>query len=112
MLKSCFCDYSDAYILVKGTISIVPQEGNPNNRGKEVVIKNWAPFADCISEINSTQIDHAKDIDLVMPMYNLIEYSDNYSKTSGSTIEMDHLWLMLALLLIFMLLITVNLNKK
>ena len=49
-----------------------------------MIFKNCAPFADCISEINNTQIDNAKDIDVVMPMYNLIEYNDNYSKTSES----------------------------
>ena len=48
------------------------------------MFKNCAPFTDCISKINNTQVDNAKDIDIVMPMYNLIEYSDNYSKTSGS----------------------------
>ena len=57
---------------------------NQNNDHKELVFKNCAPFTDCISEINSTQIDNAKDIDLVMLMYNLIEYSNNYSKTSES----------------------------
>ena len=51
---------------------------------KKVIFKNCAPFTDCISKINNTQVDNAKDIDIVMPMYNLIEYSDNYSKTSGS----------------------------
>ena len=86
MLKSSLCDYSDTYILVKGTTSIAEQEGdNPNNNNKEVVVfKDCTPFTDCISEINNTQIDNAKDIDVVMPMYNLIEYSHNYSKTSGS----------------------------
>ena len=74
MLKSSLCDYSDAYILVKGTITV-------NNTAAQ---KNCAPFTNCISEINNTQIDHAKDIDIVMPMYNLIEYSDNYVKTTGS----------------------------
>ena len=48
------------------------------------MFKNYAPFTNCISKINNTQVDNAKDIDIVMPMYNLIEYSDNYSKTSGS----------------------------
>ena len=64
----------------KGTISILPQEGdNPNNNDNEVVFKNYAPFTTCISEIhNNTQINNAKDIDVIMPMYNLIEYSDNY----------------------------------
>ena len=51
---------------------------------KKVIFKNCAPFTNCISEINSTQIDNAKDIAIVMPMYNLIEYSDNYAKTPGS----------------------------
>ena len=55
-----------------------------NNTNKKVIFKNCAPFTNCISEINNTQIDNAKDIDIVMPMYNLIEYSDNYAKTTGS----------------------------
>ena len=79
--------YSDTYILVKGTITVglvPPPAVNPNNNDKEVVFKNCAPFTDCISEINHTQIDNAKDIDIVMPMYNLIEYSDYYSKRSRS----------------------------
>ena len=49
-----------------------------------MIFKNWAPFTRCISKINNTEIDNAQYIDIVMPMYNLIEYSDNYSKTSGS----------------------------
>ena len=58
MLKSSLCGYSDAYILVKGTISFVGQAGdNPNNNNKKVVSKNCAPFTDFISEINNTQID-------------------------------------------------------
>ena len=75
MLKSGLCDYSDAYIAVMGTIT-VPNIGTavvPNNRSKEGVFKNCAPFADGISEINKTQIDNAKDIDVVMNMYNLRE---------------------------------------
>ena len=87
MLKSSLCDYSDVYILVKRTISVnntAPQGAVVNNTNKKVIFKNCAPFANCISEINNTQIDNAKDIDMVMPMYNLIEYSDNYAKTTGS----------------------------
>ena len=85
MLKPCLRDYSDAYILVIGTISIAAQTGdNLNNGDEELVFKNCAPFTDYISEINNIQIDHAKDTDVVMPMYNLVEYSNNYSKTSGS----------------------------
>ena len=89
MLKSSLCDYSDAYILVKGTIAITGAGGDAaarqaDERDKGVVFKNCAPFTNCISEINNTQVDNTKDIDIVMPMYNLIEYSNNYSKTSGS----------------------------
>ena len=87
MLKSSLCDYSDAYILVKGTISVnntAAQGAAANNINKKVIFKNCAPFTNCISEINNTQMDNAKDIDIVMPMYNLIEYSDNYAKTTGS----------------------------
>ena len=87
MLKSSLCDYSDAYILVKGTITVnntAAAGAASNNTNKKVIFKNCAPFTNCISEINNTQIDNAKDIDIVMPMYNLIEYSDNYAKTTGS----------------------------
>ena len=86
MLKSSLCDYSDAYIFVKGNIGVnnTAAQGAANNTNKKVIFKNCAPFTNCISEINNTQIDNAKDIDIVMPMYNLIEYSDNYAKTTGS----------------------------
>ena len=87
MLKSSLSDYSNAYILVKGTISVnnsAAAGAAANNTNKKVIFKNCAPFANCITEINNTQIDNAKDIDIVMPMYNLIEYSDNYAKTTGS----------------------------
>ena len=83
MLRSSLCDYSDAYILVKGNIS-VNNTAAANNTNKKVIFKNCAPFTNCISKINNTQIDNTKYIDIVMPMYNLIKYSDNYSKTSGS----------------------------
>ena len=87
MQRSSLCDYSDAYILVKGNISVDNTAGvsaDANNTNKKVIFKNCAPFTNCISKINNTQIDNAEYIDIVMPMYNLIEYSDNYSKTSGS----------------------------
>ena len=87
MLKSSLCDYSDAYILVMGTTTVnnTAADGTAaNNTNKKVIFKSCAPFSNCISEINNTQVDNAKDIDIVMPMYNLIEYSDNYAKTSGS----------------------------
>ena len=89
MLKSSFFDYSDAYILVKGRITITGAGADAaarraDERDKGAAFKNCAPFTNCISEINNTQVDNAKDIDIVIPMYNLIEYSDNYAKTSGS----------------------------
>ena len=89
MLKSSLCDYSDAYILVKERITITGAGADvaarqADERDKSVAFKNCAPFTNCISEINNTQVDNAKDIDIIMPMYNLIEYSDNYAKTTGS----------------------------
>ena len=87
MLKSSLCDYNDACILVKGTITVnstAAAGADARDANKKVMFKNCAPFTNCISEINNTQVDNAKDIDIVMPMYNLIEYSDNYSKISGS----------------------------
>ena len=89
MLKSSLCDYSYAYIFVKGKITITGVGADEtarhgDERDKGVAFKTCAPFTNCISEINNTQIDNYKDIDIVMPMYNLIEYSDNYAKTSGS----------------------------
>ena len=87
MLKSSLCDYSDAYILVKGTISVnntAAADAAVNNTNKKVIFKNCAPFTNCINKINNIQVDNAEDIDIVMPMYNVIEYSDNYAKTTGS----------------------------
>ena len=89
MLRSSLCDYPDAYILVKGTITIT-DAGNDDDttrtdeRGKDVTFKNCAPFTKFISRINNTDVDTTRDIDIVMPMYNLIEYNDDYSKISGS----------------------------
>ena len=83
MLRFSLCDYSDAYILVKGNIA-VNNTADANNTDKKVIFKNCASFTNCISEINNTQIDNAEDIDIVMPVFNLIAYSDNYAKTSGS----------------------------
>ena len=86
MLKSSLSDYSHAYILAKGTITVnntAAADADANNTKKKVIFKNCAPFINCLSEVNITQVDNAEDIDIVMPMYNLIEYSDNYSKRSG-----------------------------
>ena len=88
-LRSNIFDYADSYILVKGTIKITEAGDDAaarraDERIKGVTFKNCAPFTKCISRINNTDIDNAHDIDILMPMYNLLEYSDNYSKTSGS----------------------------
>ena len=85
MLKSSLCDYSDAYMLVSGTIT-VPNTGTKENLTniKNIITKYCTPLTDCISEINNTQLDNANYINIVMPMYTLREYSDNYSKTSGN----------------------------
>ena len=80
---SCLCHYSDAYKLFKGTITVL-NTAAANNGNKKVIFKNSASFTDCISEINNAQVNNAKYIDVVMPMCNIIEYSDNCSKTSGS----------------------------
>ena len=89
ILKSSLCDYNDAYMLFKGAItttSAVDNDGTKqaDERNKVAIFKNCVPFINCKSEINNTEIDNAQDIDIVISMYNLIEYSDNYLKTSGS----------------------------
>ena len=86
MLRTSLCDYNDAYILVNGTITITAAGDNDaarrlDERNRGVIFNNCVPFTDCISEINNTEIDNTKYIDVVMPMHNLIEYSDNYLKT-------------------------------
>ena len=79
MLRSDLCDSSDVYIVVKGKSTVT----NSNNHAydKKLTFKNNAPFLSCISNINNTFIDNAEDLDVVMHMYNLLEYSKNYSKT-------------------------------
>ena len=89
MLKSSLCDYSDAYTLVKGKITIIRAGADAaarqtDERDKGVAFKNCAPFTTCKSDINNLEIDYCQDIDIKMRMYNLIEYSDNYAKRSGS----------------------------
>ena len=87
MLRSNLCDYADPYILLNGRVIIIGDGDDgaarqADERDKGVTFKNCAPSTKCISRINNTDIDTARDIDIVMPMYNLIEYSDNYSKIS------------------------------
>ena len=89
MLRSNLCDYADAYTLFNRRITITGAGDDgaailADERDKGVTFKNCAPFTKRISKINNTDINNAQDIDIVMSMYNLIEYSDNYSKTSGS----------------------------
>ena len=84
MLRSYLRDYSDAYIVVKGTTDLLAAAANENDKVENDVEKNNAPFRSCISKINSTLIDNAEDLDIVIPMYNLLEYNQNYSMTSGS----------------------------
>ena len=75
--------FSDAYILLEGDITL-QSNNDANERNKNLVFKNNAPFINCISKINDIKIDNAEDLDVVMPMYNLLEYSKNYRKTTGS----------------------------
>ena len=83
MLRSNSCDYSNAYILVKGRIS-VRSTNDANKRNKKSNFKNNASFRSCISKINNTFISNPEDLDIVIPTYNLLEYSDNYFVTSWS----------------------------
>ena len=90
MLRSNLCDYSDAYILVKGTITVTVPGVNNNKknirdkRNRPLILKNNAPFVSCIAGINGELIEDADDLDIVISMYNLLEYSKNYRKTIGS----------------------------
>ena len=86
MLRSDLCDYSDTYIVVKGDITLTKTNGRGiiDIRNRFLAFKNNAPFTNCISKINNVLIDNAEDLDIVMPMYNLLEYSKNYRKTTGS----------------------------
>ena len=82
MLQSVLCDYSDAYIVVKE--AIIATRPTDDAYDKKIAFKNNSPFIDCIAKINDSLTDNAEDLDILMPMYNLTEYSKNYSKTSAS----------------------------
>ena len=85
MLRSYLCDYSVAYIAVKGTTDLLAAAPNENGKPlKNVAFKNNAPFRLCISKMKSTFLDDAEDLDIVMPMYNLSDYSLWQTMTSGS----------------------------
>ena len=79
MLRSDLCDYSDAYILIKGTITVA-RNAPRDRQNRPVILKDNAPFISCITRINGGLIEDADDLDVVMPMYNLLEYSKNYRK--------------------------------
>ena len=83
MLRSDICYYSDAYIVIKGTITVEGTNDRDKHNGS-LILKNNAPFISCVSKINGNLTENAEDLDVVMPMYNLIEYRKNYSKTSGT----------------------------
>ena len=84
MLRSGLCDYSDKDIVAKRNVTVADPNENPNNNNddEKVAFKNYAPFSSCISKINNALIDNAEDLDIVIPMYNLIEYSKSYRKTT------------------------------
>ena len=87
MLRSDLCDYADACILINGTITVTANAGANDIRDKKnrpLILKNNAPFVSCITKIDNELIEDAEDLDIIMPMYNLLEYSKNYKKTIGS----------------------------
>ena len=84
MLRSDLCDFNDAYIVVQGIVTVSADERDRDEMNRQVILKNNAPFISCISKINGVLVENAEDLDIVMPMYNLLKYSKNYSKTSAS----------------------------
>ena len=97
MIRSSLCDYGDVYIFFKGITvpKTAAQDGDVKNTNKKLIFKDCAPFTSCKTEINNTQVDNTEDIDIVMPTYNLIEYSNNviiirrHQEVYGSTIGMN-----------------------
>ena len=84
MLRSDLCDFSEAYIVVIGTVTVSADERDRDEMKRQVILKNNVPFFSCISKINSVLVENAEDLDIVMPMYNFLKYSKSYSKTSAS----------------------------
>ena len=87
MLRSDLSDCSDAYIVVKGGITL-EGDNDANKQNKSIAFKNNAPFINCISKINSVKIENAKDLGVLMPTYNLLEYSKNYRKNNRKFVEL------------------------
>ena len=83
MLRSDLCDFSDVYVVVKGTITVT-QTSNKSRKNRPLAFKNNAPFISSISKINNRLIDNVENLNVTMPMYNLIESSKNYRKTTDS----------------------------
>ena len=84
MLRSDLCDFSDAYIVVKGIFNVSADERDRDEMNRQVILKINAPFISCISKINGVLAENAEDLDIVMAMYNLLEFNKSYSKTSAS----------------------------
>ena len=98
MLRPNLCDYSDAYIVVKGTIDLLAAAVNENDKIQEdVAFRNNVPIRSCVSKINSTSTDNAEDFDLVMSMYNLSKIIPQHEKVCGIIIEMKLMMLMIML---------------
>ena len=84
MIRSDLCDYRDAYIVVIAIVTVSADERDRNEMSRQVTLKNGAPFISCISKINVVLVENTEDLDISMPMYNLLKYSKNYLKTSIS----------------------------
>ena len=109
MLRSGLCDYSNAYILVKGTIKVTntAARDQPNNAANKKIFKICAPFTNSIGRINNTKVDDTHDIDVVITMYNLIECSDIYKHLGfyGNTVEINSLSLLMLLLILMQIML-------
>ena len=97
MQKPSLCDYRDVYILMSETVTVVGAEAYntaiaADRKGKKAIFKNCALFTDWITEINNTQVNNEKDLDVVMPIYNLIEYGDNYAKNIPKFMAILQIW--------------------
>ena len=84
MLRSDLCDFNDAYTDAKGIVTVSVDERGRDEMNRQVILKNNASFISCISKINRVLVENAEDLDIVIPMYNLLEYSKNHSKISAS----------------------------
>ena len=103
MLRSSLCDYSNVYILVKGTITSAQETAAASNVAQgNGIFNNCVPFTSGISRINNTQVEYAQYVDVVIRIYNLIEYSDNYLKFYGNVKEMNWLQMIMVQLLILL----------